>query len=152
MTIQFTVYDASTGEIKRTGNAMTEASARSQAGPGERVTLIGSDPKTEVISVTPIGIDGTNLPRQPMKNGAGNLTTVNKTSIAANGVDKIVISNVPNGAKYDVFLPANLGLVQPPDGIVTDGVLELTTTVKGIYSVKLSYLTFLDFTVTFDAN
>lgn len=152
MSIQYTVYDTATGEILRTGSALTEASARLQGSrPGTSVTLVGSDPATEIVDVTPIGIDPSTLPRQAMNVG-GQLTTVDKTSVLANGVDKIVISRIPNGAKYDVYLPANLGLVQPPDGVVTDGVLELTTTVAGAYSVKLSFGTFLDFTVNFNAN
>jgi hypothetical protein len=152
MTIQYTVYDDASGAILRTGSAMTEATARLQGNtPGTRVTLVGSDPATQVISITPIGIDGSTLPRAAMNVG-GVPTAANKTTLTANGTDSIVIAHIPNGAKYDIYLPPNLGLVQPPDGIVTDGQLVLTTTVPGIYSVKLSFQTFLDFTVSFNAS
>jgi len=152
MSIQYTVYDTTTGAILRTGTALTEASARLQGSkPGTSVTLVGSDPANEIIDVNPIGIDPSTLPRQNMQVN-GTATSVNKTAITANGVDTIVISPVPNGAAYDIYLPANLGLVQPPDGIITDGQLILTTTVRGIYSVKVSFQTFLDFTVSFNAN
>lgn len=152
MSIQFTVYDTATGAILRTGTALTEASARLQgSAAGTTVTLVGSDPATQIIDTTPNVVDPSTLPRQPM-NVSGVNTSVNKTSITADGVDSVVISHIPNGAKYDIYLPSNLGLVQPPDGVVTDGQLILTTTVAGIYSVKLAFQTYLDFTVTFNAS
>lgn len=152
MSIQYTVYDTTTGQIIRTGTAMTEASARLQgSAPGTSVTLVGSDPATQVVDVTPIGVDASTLPRQLMHVGATN-TSVNKTTITADGVDKIIISPIPVGAKYDIYLPTNLGLAQPPDGVVNDGTLALTTTVPGIYSVKISFQTQQDFEVTFNAS
>ncbi|MFK3740977.1 hypothetical protein [Massilia sp. TN1-12] len=152
MSIQYTVYDEVTGAILRTGTALTEASARLQGSkPGTKVTLIGSDPNNEVVDVTPIGIDPGTLPRQAMQVG-GVATAVNKSSITADGTDTFVISPVPNGASYDIYLPTNLGLAQPPDGIVTDGKLEITTTVPGVYSVRLAFQTYMDFQVSFNAN
>jgi hypothetical protein len=151
MTIQFTVYNGTTGAVIRTGSAMTEATARAQAGPGERVTLVGSDPVSDVMSVTPIGTEPTKLTRLPMKNASNVATAVNKTTMTANGTDAITISNVPSGATYAVEVPKDQGITAIPGGTITDGVLSITTTVAGIYSVTLKSGNFLDFVVNFNA-
>ena len=151
MTIQFTVYNGTTGAVLRTGSAMTEATARAQAGPGERVTLVGSDPVTDVMTVTPIGTEPTKIARLPMKNGSNVATTVNKTTIAISGADLLTISNIPTGATYSITVPKDQGINIIPDGTVNDGVLSITTTVAGAYSVTLKSGNFLDFTVNFNA-
>lgn len=147
--ITYTVFDSATGKILRTGTAMSVASAQLQGStPGTRVEFVGSDPTTEVID------PGTNLPvdRLPMRNAAGSLTTKNKTTITANGVDAVTISNVPVGAICEVFMPPNLGLVQITDQVVNDGVVIITSTVPGLYQIVLRYQNFLDFGVTINAN
>jgi hypothetical protein len=145
------VYDASTGAILRTGTALTEASARLQgSAPGTRVTLQGSDPKYDNVDVTPIGVEPGLTPKLPMRNQNG-LTQASTTSIKADGVEMLTIHFVPSGAKVEVFLPANMNLIQPQDAIVTDGVINITTTVAGIYQVKVSYMNFLDFEASFNA-
>lgn len=151
MSIDFTVYDSNTGAILRTGTAQTEASARLQgSAPGTRVVLRGSDPKYDNVQVTPIGVEPGLVPKLPMRNANG-LTQASGTSIKADGVQMLTIHFVPNGAKVEVFLPTNLGLMQPQDAIVTDGVINITTTVPSIYQVKVSYMNFLDFEVSFNA-
>lgn len=148
MTIKYTVYSTTTGEIIRTGTAMTEATANLQgSAPGTRVVLEGHDPVTQAIDPN----SGSAVQRLVMSVNGVN-TRSDKTAITANGTDVLTISPVPVGAEYDVYLPANLGLIQPPDGVVNDGKLEITTTVPGIYSLRIAFQTFLDFTVTFNAN
>lgn len=146
MSITFTVFD-STGKIVRNGNAMSTATAAAQAGPGETVKFEGTDPETEAIDPG----TGNVLNRVPMS-ANGVLTSYDKTIITANGVDAVTISNIPAGAIYEVYLPANMGLIQPPDDVVNDGVLIITTTVKGLYQVKLRFQNYLDFGVTINAN
>jgi len=146
--IQYTVYDTATGAVLRTGTAMTEASARLQGSkPGTSVTIVGSDADTEIINPG----TGVAVPKTAMKVGS-TLTAVNKTTLTANGTDMIRITSIPGGASYMITIPPDLGLVQPPDGAVTDGVLELTTTVPGAYSVILRFQNFLDFVVNFNAS
>lgn len=152
MTIQFTVYNGTSGAVIRTGTAMSEATANAQAGPGERVTLVGSDPVSDVMSVTPIGTAPTKLTRLPMKNGSNVTTAVNKTTIAASGGDLLTISNVPSGATYAVEVPKDKGVEAIAGGTVNDGTLSISTTVAGVYSVTLKSGNFLDFTVNFNAT
>lgn len=144
--IPYTVYDNATKRTIRTGVAMTEASANLQGSrPGTSVVLHASDPKTEIIE------NNVPVPRQPMRTANG-LTFADKTTITANGSDMMTIHFVPPGAIAEVFLPPNLGLIQPPDGIVgPEANVQVTCTIPGIYQLKISHLTFLDFEVTFNA-
>lgn len=151
MTIQYTVYNDATGEILRTGTAMTEASANLQGStPGTRVVLVGSDPVVDVMQVTPIGVDPNKLARTPIMVG-GVQIAASKTSMLANGTDKVTISPIPAGALYQVTVPKDLGLEAVADGTVADGSLALTTTVAGLYAVTIKYGTNLDFTVSINA-
>jgi hypothetical protein len=150
MTIQFTVYNDTTGEIVRTGTAMTEASARAQAGPGTRVTLVGSDPVVDKVTITPIGTDGSKTARTPMTVGAAQIAA-NKTTMTANGVDAVTISNIPNGATYTVDVPKDQGITPIVGGTISDGILSVTTTVAGLYVVTIKNGTNLDFTVNINA-
>ncbi len=152
MTIQYTVYDEKTGAILRTGTAMTVASAQLQgSAPGTRVVTVGSDPATEVVQITPVGTDPTKLPRLPMTvNGVQ--IGASKTALTANGSDSITISPIPNGATYDVVPPSDQGIAFIPQGVITDGSLIITTTVKGAYQATIKYGINLDFTVNFNAS
>lgn len=154
MTIQYTVYDASSGAILRTGTALTRAQADLQgSAPGTRVVVVGSDPETEVIDTTPIpiGQDPATIPKTSMKVGSV-LTATNKTNFSANGTDFVSISPIPSGATYEVVSPTGKGLSPNYVGSVNDGTLEITTTVTGVYSVTLKYPTSLDFKVTLNAT
>lgn len=146
--IQYTVYNTATGEILRTGTAMTEASAQLQgSAPGTNVVLVGSDPVQQSIDPGSTAI----VPKLLMNVGGAN-TTVNKTTIQADGVDTLTISPIPVGASYDIYLPANLGLIQPAPGIINDGSLTISASVRGIYSLKISFQNYMDFSVTFNAS
>jgi hypothetical protein len=147
MSIKFTVINTATGETLRTGVTGTLASANLQAGPGETVIPVGSDPVTEQINPG----TGSAAPR-PLMNLGGTLTAVNKTTVSSTGLDVIVISNVPVGATYHVEYPPDKGIAPIADGTVNDGVLEFTTTVAGRYFVMLTYQNFRPFEVTFNAN
>lgn len=147
MTIQFTVYDAS-GTILRTGNTMTVAQAQLQATePGTYVTTVGTDPDTQII------LPGTGQPsyRGPMQVDGVN-TSINRTSIVANGIATLTISPIPPGALYAVTVPQGVGLDEIPEGTINDGSLVITTTVKGTYSVRLRSGYFLDYKATFNAT
>lgn len=149
MTIQYTVFDEASGKILRTGTAMSEASALAQGNtPGTRVVLVGSDPEQEQIDPAP-EIPAV-IPRIPMGVN-GTLTRANKMALTANGIDEVMISPIPVGAVAELFLPPNRGLEQLENLIINDGVLYVTTTVPGIYQIKIYFQNLQDFTVTLNA-
>jgi hypothetical protein len=150
MTIQWTVYDTNTGEILRTGDAMTTAQALLQGNtPGTRVVTVGSDPVTQKIDISNPATPVTTA-RPPMA-VTGTQTAASKTSMTANGVDSITISPIPAGATYQVEVPTNLGIADIPPGTISDGFLTITTTVAGTYTVTIKYGTGLDFVVSLNA-
>lgn len=153
MSIQYTVYDTATGAILRTGTAMTEASARLQgSSPGTSVTIVGSDPVTQVIDVTPVpaGTDPATKARTPITVN-GTQIGASKTSMSANGVDAVTISPIPNGATYTVDPPAGTGVSAIPSGTISDGSMVITTTVAGLYVITIKFGTNLDFVVNINA-
>jgi hypothetical protein len=147
MTIKFTVFDATTNEELRSGSTMSQATADLQAGPGEYVKTEGFDPMTEYVESG----TGEVKPRTLM-NRSGVLTSVNKTTIAGNGVDFLTISNIPNGAGYHFVVPENRGIAPITPATVADGTLEITTMVDGAYMVVLTYPNMLNFKVNFNAT
>jgi hypothetical protein len=147
MTIKFTITDSATGAILRTGTTMTMATALLQAGPGETLTTVGSDPIRDTVD------PGTSTATpKPLMTRDGTATNVNRTSMLANGSDFITISNIPNGAGYHFVVPVGKGLQDITPATVADGVLEITTTVPGSYTVILTYPNMLNFRVNFNAN
>lgn len=147
MTVKFTVIDTASGRTLRTGATMTMATAMLQAGPGETVIPVASNPEVELVKPD----TGTTFPL-PIMSRNGSLTAVNKTNIAANGVEFLTISNIPNGAGYHFVLPNDQGLAPIVPATVADGVLEITTTVKGAYTVILTYPNMQNFKVNFNAT
>lgn len=150
MTIQWSVYDNATGEILRTGYAMTLEQAQLQATtPGTSVITVGSDPVTQKVDVSSQypGI----VSKTPMSSGATQISA-SKTTLTANGVDSVTISGIPNGASCQIEVPANQGIADIAPFTISDGSLVLTTTVAGTYTINIHYGTNLDYSVTINAN
>lgn len=127
MSTPFIVYDASTGLIKRIGSAMAAdggaGMASAQAGAGEAVLVgVSANPETDYVDVA----TGTIKPRPALS------LTIDKTTIAADGVDAATISGIPAGARYAI-LGTSLG------GTVNDGTLEVTSTKKGRMEVIIEH-------------
>ena len=64
---------------------------------------------------------------------------INKTQVKADGVDSVILSNVPNGAKVEVAGPQELP-VEDQDVIdltVDDGYVEYSTDIAGIYHLSV---------------
>lgn len=152
MSIQYTVYNTSTGAIIRTGTALTEVQARLQGNtPGTNVTIIGSDPATQIIDTTPTTGDPGTKNRLPMVVNGVQISAT-KSTIVADGTDSFTISPIPSGAIYVVDVPSGVGIASIPSATITDGSLIVTTTVAGIYKVTIKYSTFLDFAWSFNAT
>lgn len=144
MTVQWTLYDENTGRILRSGDAMDETQAGLQATGGGRIVMVNSDPATQIVTNPQSAFPGiTTKSAGPM--------AANKTNIAINGTDTVVISNVPAGALCHVTVPQNVGILDIPDFTISDGVLVLTVTVAGAYTVKISSFPNADFVVTINA-
>lgn len=74
-------------------------------------------------------------------------TTINKTTLSADGIDSIIFSNVPNGT----FLAFNINDMntQVFGNIVTEDIFS--TTVAGTYHIKIISFPYLDFETTVEA-
>jgi len=70
--------------------------------------------------------------------------TIDKTTVAAGGVDYATVTNVPSGAEV---------LIAGQNEGVSDGTdVELTFDISGQYVVKISLFPYLDWKVTINAN
>jgi hypothetical protein len=75
------------------------------------------------------------------------LTTLNKTTLNANGVDEIVISNAPIGATCIITdgatAPVLIGTI--------DGIDTFSTDIPETYQIKISLWPYIDFTAIINA-
>lgn len=136
MSTSFIVYDAASGRIKRTGVAMGAdgggSLASAQAGSGEAViTGVTADPRTEYVDTS----TGQIVPRPVMG------LSIDKTSIAADSVDKATITGIPAGALY--IIPS-----RRLSGVVNDGFLEITSAVAGAFDVVIELFPYQTWSVT----
>ena len=69
---------------------------------------------------------------------------INKTTISADGVDNIIISDLPN--------PTAVSIVDEGSWEITDGVFEFTTETVGEYIIKLRSSLYLDVEYLINAN
>ena len=146
MTVQWTLYNETTGAVISRGDAMDEEQARLQATGGGRIVLVNLDPDTQIVNPG----TGVPAPRPPMSvNGV--LTAANRTNMAANGTEAVIVSSIPNGATYNMVVPEDKGITLIPDATISDGQLIITTTVAGKYVLTLRSGNYLDFKVTINA-
>lgn len=145
--IHYTVFDIATGAIVATGVTMDEEQALLQAGPGQRVIFESSpsSPITDVIQ-DPNGEDPIKVTKP------GTSIVASKTTFVANGVDFVSIAPVKAGATFTIDVPPNKGIQQVTPTSINDGVLEITTTVAGSYTVTVSDFPNQDFVVVINAN
>lgn len=108
-----------------------------QAGVGQTAMAGVADDATQYVDTATQQI----MNKQPL-GGAPD-----KTVVAGDGVDTVVISNLPNPTQAVV---AGIGVYETAE--VTDGTLELTFPVAGQYAVRLSALHRLDQEVMIDAT
>jgi hypothetical protein len=73
-------------------------------------------------------------------------TVINRLTLLANGVDTVTISNAPNGT-FTATNPATHETVNGP----ISGTDTFSTTVPGIYKIKIESWPYLDFETTIEA-
>lgn len=145
MTVPYTLYDAS-GAVVSTGVALDATQANAQASGGGYVILQATDPPTEYVD------PGTStVVSRPVMSVSGHNTAANTSSITADGSSQLTISYVPVGAEVTIYVPASVGVTSLAPTIVSDGVVEITTTVAGAYSVRITSGNFANFTWSFNA-
>lgn len=145
MTVPYTLYDAS-GAIVSTGVALDATQAMGQAMGGGYVILQATDPTTEYVDT-----GTTTVVSRPVMSVSGNNTAADASSITADGVDELTISYVPVGAVVTIYVPAAVGVTSLAPTAIMDGVIEITTTVAGAYSLVITNSNFADFTWSFNA-
>lgn len=80
--------------------------------------------------------------RRPTQN-----TTIDKITLIPDGVDKVTLSNVPNG----IFLAFDQTRTNITHGNI-NGTDTFSTTIPGIYQIQITSFPFLDFTTTITAT
>lgn len=73
-------------------------------------------------------------------------TVLDKKTLTANGVDSIVLTNVPNG----IFTAINTKTRETVSGAI-NGTDNFSTTIQGTYKIKIESSPFLDFETTIEA-
>lgn len=145
MIVDFAVYD-STGTIKRTGSVPAgQESLQADAASGEYVVVMKASIESDRVT-NPTGPSPSVVVKTPTT-----ATSTTSTPIAANGTAKFVVSNVPIGSRAFITVPAGKGISDTYDAIVNDGVVEVTTTIPGKYTLELFSDTYTTYKVTFDA-
>ncbi len=122
MSVPYIVYDLASGLIRRIGHAMDASgggqTARSQAAADEGVIVGIAHPETQYVDPA----------TKEIRTRPVLALSVDRTTIAADGVDKATISGVPAGARYAV-------LGTTITGQVDDGTIEVTSTKRGALTV-----------------
>lgn len=145
MSVPYTLYDDD-GKIIRTGVAMDTVQALGQAQGGGTVVLTASDQSAQYVDTG----SGTVTSRGAMS-VSGTPTEADKVTIDADGVEVLTISPVPNGATVYISAPPVAGIENIPPTVVTDGEVEITTTVAGLYKVRIAFGNFADYNEGFNA-
>lgn len=70
-----------------------------------------------------------NLGTLEVENKTELLTSINKTSILADGIDSVIISNIPENTRVDIA-------GEVPGWVVDDGTFEMTVDTAGTYKIK----------------
>lgn len=127
--VPYTVYDAN-GTILRTGTA-PESMVSLQALDGEQVIAEMANQLTDFIQ------NGTVTAKPAIA------ARIDKTTLQSGGVDVATISGLPQPCTVHIESSSNT---------VTDGVAQISVNAPGDYSVRISALNYLDWTVSLHAN
>lgn len=143
--MRFMVYDTASGVVLRSGQCPEELLAI-QAGAGETAIEVPTgidEPEDYYMSVgEPVA--------KPLITTVATWSTL---AITANGVSAATLgAGLPNPSTVVIRPPADLGIANIANQIVTDGTFNLTTTVPGDYTVKVSATHYLDYEETISAT
>jgi hypothetical protein len=127
------IYDTITGHINRISSCPASM-ASTQAQTGETAIEGTADDATQIIDVlTETVIDKSILP-----------SSINKVSILADGIDQIIISNLPN--------PTFISIEGEGRWIVSDGLFEFTVDTPGEYEFTCQSPLYLEVGYTINAS
>lgn len=79
-----------------------------------------------------------------------NTSSIDKTTIIANGIDTSIISSIPVSSVAAFTVPASAADI--PDMAITDGVVSFTATNPGDYIITLELFPYLKYEVTVTAS
>jgi hypothetical protein len=127
--VKFSVFSTADGKLLRTG-ACPVGMEDLQAGDGERVVFEEYDIAAPPVDTNPGG--------EPAIVASVPVTvTKDKSTISANGVDYITLSNIPSGSSAHIYVPDGTEVVDVYIPSITED-LEIDTVVKGEYEVAFS--------------
>lgn len=130
----YVIYETTSGKIIRTGQC-PEQWVNDQALNNETALTGKANDLTDYV------FNGAVTPRPAQ------LTTLNKTTLNADGTDAITISSAPIGA---VFTAINQATGETVTGII-DGTDSFSTAILGSYAIKIVLFPFLDFQAVVNA-
>lgn len=132
----FVVYDVS-GKILRIGYC-NEDEIEYQSRSEDEFTLAGT-----------AGLDTHYVISGVLTAKASCPATISSTTITADGVDTILIDNIPIGTTATIVVPEGAASIDPI--IINDGDLDFTCVVTGTYTFTLTSNTYLTKTLTLTA-
>jgi len=131
--MKYIVYKESTGEILRTGSCPDDMLSI-QAGAGEiAIEGIAKDATQYINTETQAIIDKFPIP-----------CSINKTTMAADGVDTVIISSLPN--------PSLIHIKDEGRWEITDGEFQFTVDTPGVYRITISSPIYLNVEYSVNAN
>jgi hypothetical protein len=130
---KYIVYKESTGEILRTGSCPDDMLSM-QAGAGEiAIEGIAIDTTQYIDIATQLVVDKILIP-----------CSINKTTMAADGVDSATISNLPN--------PSLIHIKDEGRWEITDGEFQFTVDTPGVYRITIISPIYLNVEYNVNAN
>jgi len=130
----FIIYHKNTGEILRTGSCPESMISIQASELGELVMEGQANDSTQKINIsTEKIVDKTIIP-----------CSINKTAMLANGIDSIIMSNLPN--------PSAIKIKGEEVWQVTDGTFEFTIDTPGKYEIIASSSIYLSVEYTINAS
>jgi len=132
----FIVYEDTTGKIIRRGKCHPDAvsAQASETGESSLETLGLIDADTNYVSSSVV------------TSRASNPATLSGSTIIANGVDTLTLSNIPNPTTVKITGPISSEVE------VTDGTLDITVDEPGAYTLFLDSFPTQDKELSFDAT
>lgn len=130
--MQYTIFDKNTGEILRVHTTNSDPSTKIQ-NDNEYYVEGNVNGKTYLIDInTNEPVEKTDIPY-----------TIDSTSVIADGVSTVTISNLPN--------PTRVMLKSVGKWVIEDGEFEFSIDTEGEYELKMMNPLYLDTTITITA-